>query len=200
MHTIRRIVIISLVVCGVLAPLPGGCGEVPAPYGLGIGASSYRDALRVLETRSWTYEEYTRKERIKVAKDDPAQGRNTFLLVRPAGLKGITHILLLFSDESILNAVIVSVKEAYFQVLSEVLDGKYEPVRKHLFGDGFSSDFPYILWQRGDCYIELQKRGGSLVRVVYMEKLYYENVRDFFTKPLTPYRPTQVHRPWMDEL
>ncbi len=175
-------------------------GETPTPFGLTIGKTTYVQALETLQHRNWDYQEYLKKQLEQIDKRDPARGKNTFLSVTPKDTEGVKNILIFFDDDSKLDAVIVGMDPKLFYVIWEILDKKYDFVNKHLEGDYFTSDYPRILWQKENVYIELQKVSSHRVRLVYVEKGLYENFKDFLQKTYEPYRRREAKKGWMDDL
>jgi hypothetical protein len=108
--------------------------------------------------------------------------------------------MIFFNGNSILDALIVDLDPKFFYVIWEELDKKYDFVSKNLEGDYFTSDYPRVLWQKESVYIELQKVSSHWVRLVYVEKLLYENYKDFLQKTYEPYRRKKSRKSWMDDL
>jgi hypothetical protein len=175
-------------------------GEPPKPFGLTIGKTTYTQALDTLQQRKWNYQEYIKKQLKLVDKKDPNRGKNTFLFVIPKDTEGAKNIMIFFDNNSVLDAMIVDLDSKLFYVIWDELNKKYDFVSKNLEGDYFSSDYPRILWQKEKVYIELQKVSPHYVRLVYVEKLLYENYKDFLQKIYEPYRRKKSKKSWMDEL
>ena len=178
-------------------------GEPPKPFGLSIGKTTYAQALKTLEQRKWTYQEYVKKELKLIDKNDPGRGKNTFLfvnLVNPKDTEGVKNMMIFFDGNSTLDALILDLDPKFFYVIWDELDKKYDFVSKHLEGDYFSSDYPRILWQKENVFIELQKVSSHHVRLVYVEKLLYENYKDFLQNTYEPYRRKKSKKAWMDNL
>jgi len=175
-------------------------GGSPAPFGLTIGKTTYAQALETLQHRNWNYQEYLKKQLKQIDKKDPARGKNTFLSVTPKDAEGVKNILIFFDGDSKLDAVIVGMDPKLFYVIWETLDKKYDFVNKNLEGDYFTSDYPRVLWQKQNIYIELQKVSSHRVRLVYVEKGLYENFKDFLHKTYEPYRRREAKKSWMDDL
>jgi hypothetical protein len=175
-------------------------GETPKPFGLTIGKTTYAQALETLEQRKWQYQEYEKKELKLIDQKDPGRGKNTFLSVNPKDTEGVNNMMIFFNGNSVLDALIVVLDPKLFYVIWDELDKKYDFVSKHLEGDYFSSDYPRILWQKENVYIELQKVSAYHVRLVYVEKLLYENYKDFLQNNYEPYRRKKSKKAWMDDL
>ena len=175
-------------------------GEPPKPFDLTIGKTTYAQAIETLQQRKWNYREYIKKQLKLIDKKDPARGKNTFLFVNPKDAEGVKNIMIFFDGNSALDALIVDLDPKLFYIIWDELDKKYDFVSKHLEGDYFSSDYPRILWQKESVYIELQKVSSHHVRLVYVEKLLYENYKDFLQKTYEPYRRKKSKKDWMDDL
>jgi hypothetical protein len=175
-------------------------GELPKPFGLTIGKTTYTQTLETLQQRKWNYQEYEKKQLKLIDKKDPACGKNTFLFANPKNIEGVKNIMIFFDGNSALDALIVDLDPKLFYIIWEELDKKYDFVSKHLEGDYFTSDFPRVLWQKESVYIELQKVSSHRVRLVYVEKLLYENYKDFLQKTYEPYRRKKSRKSWMDDL
>ena len=175
-------------------------GEPPKPFGLTIGKTTYAQALEMLQQRKWNYQEYVKKALKLIDKKDPACGKNTFLFATPKDIEGVKNIMIFFDGNAALDALIVDLDPKFFYIIWEELDKKYDFVSKNLEGDYFTSDFPRVLWQKESVYIELQKVSSHRVRLVYVEKLLYENYKDFLQKTYEPYRRKKSRKSWMDDL
>jgi hypothetical protein len=175
-------------------------GEPPKPFDLTIGKTTYGQTLETLEQRKWSYQEYQKKQLKLMDKKDPDRGKNTFLLVTPKDTEGVKNIMIFFDGNSALDALIVNLDPKLFYIIWDELDKKYDFVSKHLGGDYFSTDCPRILWQKENVYIELQKVSSHHVRLVYVEKLLYENYKDFLQKIYEPYHRKKSKKVWMDNL
>ena len=172
----------------------------PGPFGLVIGKTSYEEALKAVQQRNWRYQEYEKQHFKRIGKKDPTRGKNTFVKATPTGTEGIRSILIFFSGESTLEAVIMMLDPKLFEDVFQELDGKYKLVEKSLKGENLSTDYPYALWKKDNVYIELQKPGPYRTRLLYVEKAVYENYRDFLNKHYPRFRHSQEKRGWMDEL
>jgi hypothetical protein len=175
-------------------------GEPPKPFDLTIGKTTYAQTLEMLQQRKWNYQEYLKKQLKLMDKKDPDRGKNTFLLVTPKDTEGVKNIMIFFDGNSALDALIINLDPKLFYIIWDELDEKYDFVSKHLDGDYFSSDYPRILWQKENVYIELQKVSSHHLRLVYVEKLLYENYKDFLQKTYEPYRRKKSKKDWMDNL
>jgi hypothetical protein len=87
-----------------------------------------------------------------------------------------------------------------FESVLVELNDKYTLVEKQLEGKDFSVDYDHVLFRQGDHYIELQRLSAHHVRLVYVEKLLYENYRDFLLKTYEPFRHKLVRKDWMKDL
>jgi hypothetical protein len=195
-YILLTLVMILSVIWGVTAY----AGEPPKPFGLTIGKTTYTQALGTLQQRKWNYQEYIKKQLKPIDKKDPDRGKNTFLSVKPKDTEGVNNIMIFFGSNSVLVALIVNLDPKLFYVIWDDLDKKYDFVSKNLEGDYFTSDYPRILWQKESVYIELQKVSSHRVRLVYVEKLLYENFKDFLQKTYEPYRRKKSKKRWMDDL
>jgi hypothetical protein len=195
-YILLTLVMILSVIWGVTAY----AGEPPKPFGLTIGKTTYTQALGTLQQRKWNYQEYIKKQLKPIDKKDPDRGKNTFLSVKPKDTEGVNNIMIFFGSNSVLEALIVNLDPKLFYVIWDDLDKKYDFVSKNLEGDYFTSDYPRVLWQKESVYIELQKVSSHRVRLVYVEKLLYENLKDFLQKTYEPYRRKKSKKSWMDDL
>ena len=175
-------------------------GAPPKPFGLTVGKTTYAQTLETLQNRKWNYQEYLKKQLKPIDKKDPVRGKNTFLSIKPQNAEGVKNILIFFGGDSVLEALIVGMDPKLFHVIWEELDSKYDFVSKNLEGDYFTTDYPRILWQKENVYIELQKVSSHRIRLVYVEKMLYENFKDFLNKTYEPYRRRQSKKDWMDDL
>jgi len=176
------------------------CAQIPKPFGLEVGKTTYKEALDMIRSRKWEYREYDKKGLDLVKEKSPQKGKNTFLYVVPKGLDGAKGILLFFSGESILDAVMVHLQPRMFEDVMDELDSKYELVKKKLVEKGAYSPYPFALWQGGNTYVELQKLSRRRVRLIYVEKPLYENYRDFLQKGRESFWPTPPKQTWINEL
>jgi hypothetical protein len=174
--------------------------EPVAPFGIGIGAFSYDDTLKLLKTRDWPFEEYEKKQFKTVAPDAAERGRNTFLRVSPRQLNGVKGLLIFFDPERRVQAVLVNLEPGLFDPTMAQLDDKYRLVRKKLQGESFTSDHPYVLYEKDDVYVELQMYSPHRVRLLYTKKFMWENYREFLQKDYEPFRSRQNREAWMKDL
>jgi len=194
------ILLAHVMIMSIIFGVTASAGEPPKPFGLTIGNTTYAQTLETLQQRKWNYQEYEKKQLKLMDKKDPACGKNTFLFANPKDIEGVKNIMIFFDGNSVLDALIVDLEPKFFYIIWEELDKKYDFVNKHLEGDYFTSDFPRVLWQKESVYIELQKVSSHRVRLVYVEKLLYENYKDFLQKTYEPYRRKKSRKSWMDDL
>jgi hypothetical protein len=197
----RSVVYVASVVFLVLCSLAGAkTTGAPGPFGLVIGKTSYEEALNSAQQRKWRHQEYEKRHFKPIGKKDPSGGKNTFVKATPSDMEGIRSILLFFNSESTLDAVIIILAPKLFDVVFQQLDGKYKLLEKSLKGESLSTEYPYVLWQKDNVLIELERPGPYRTRLLYVEKALYENYREFLNKHYPRYRRTQEKRSWMDEL
>jgi hypothetical protein len=174
--------------------------EIPDPFDLRVGKTSYDETLNILKSNEWEYKEYEKKQFKMIGEASPERGKNTFLVVMPKHLKGLNGIRLFFGRDSVLDAIIINLEPLLFPVVMDDLDQKYKVVQKKLFGESYSTDYTHVLYEKGNIYIELQKLSAHNVRLVYVSKLLYENYKDFFHKAYESFRVRQRKEPWMKDL
>jgi hypothetical protein len=174
--------------------------ETARPFGLAIGKATYDEVRAILEARKWEFREYEKKQFREIDPGDEGQGRNTFLKASTEEMAGVRGLLLFFSPEAVLDALIVLLDPSLFEVTMEDLDDKYELVKRDLTGEYFSTNAPHVVWQKGGTLIELQKNSPNRVRVVYVVKGLYENYKDFLNTTYESFRRQQSKLPWMKEL
>ena len=196
----NSVLLAHLMILSIILGVTAYAGEPPKPFDLTIGKTTYTQALETLQQRKWNYQEYIKKQLKPIVKNDPDRGKNTFLSVKPKDTDGVKNIMIFFDGNSVLEALIVGLDPKLFYVLWDELDKKYDFVSKNLEGDYFTSDYPRVLWQKESVYIELQKVSSHRVRLVYVEKLLYENFKDFLNKIYEPYRRKKSKQDWMDDL
>jgi len=196
----NSILLAHVMILSIILGVTAYAGETPKPFDLTIGKTTYAQAIETLQQRKWNYREYIKKQLKLIDKKDPDRGKNTFLFVNPKDAEGVKNIMIFFDGNSALDALIVDLDPKLFYIIWDELDKKYDFVSKHLEGDYFSSDYPRILWQKESVYIELQKVSSHHVRLVYVEKLLYENYKDFLQKTYEPYRRKKSKKDWMDDL
>jgi hypothetical protein len=194
------ILLAHVMILSIILGVTAYAGEPPKPFDLTIGKTTYTQALETLQQRKWNYQEYIKKQLKPIDKKDPDRGKNTFLSLKPKDVEGVKNIMIFFDGNSALDALIVDLDPKFFYVIWEELDKKYDFVSKNLEGDYFTSDYPRVLWQKESVYIELQKISSHRVRLVYVEKLLYENYKDFLQKTYEPYRRKKSKKDWMDDL
>jgi hypothetical protein len=172
----------------------------PQPFGFAVGQSTYEECTGILKARNWTFQEYEKKQFKSVDENSPARGKNTFIIAKLEDMQGARGIRLFFSSESKLDAVIVTLDPSMFAVVIDELDRKYDLVKKNLLGENFTENYTNVLWQKENIYIELQKLSEHFVRLLYVEKLLYENYKDFLFKPYESFRRREVKPEWMKDL
>jgi hypothetical protein len=198
---LRTIAVLVLSLGLNLGGVAAGFGdETVSPFGLAIGKATYAESLAVLEARKWEFREYEKKQFREIDPAAEGQGRNTFLKASPEGMEGVRSLLLFFSPEAVLDALIVVLDPDLFEVTMEDLDDKYQLVERNLSGEYFSTNAPHVIWRKGSTLIELQKNSPNRVRVVYVVKGLYENYKDFLNKTYESFRRQQSKLPWMKEL
>jgi hypothetical protein len=174
--------------------------EKPKPFGLEAGKTTYEECIKIINGRNWGFQEYEKKQFKLIDEKNPERGKNTFLVVKLKDMRGARGIRLFFNSQSILDAVIVTLDPNMFLVVMEELDRKYDPVKKNLMGENFTENYTYVLWEKETVYIELQKLSDHFVRLLYVEKVLYENYKDFLFKPYESFRRREIKPEWMDEL
>ncbi len=172
----------------------------PSPFGFQIGRTTYEACLGMLNEKKWTFQEYEKKQFKMIDAESPERGKNTFILASPREMKGLKGIRLFFSSQSTLDALIVNLEPNLFEIVMNELDGKYDLVRKNLMGEDFTDNYTHVLWQKGAIYIELQRLGPHFVRIVYVEKVLYENYKTFLFKTYESFRRRSIKPEWMDDL
>jgi hypothetical protein len=186
-----------LLACGNVFALDAGG---PGPFGFQIDKTSYQEAQTALNAKGWKYIEYEKKQVKEINEEDPRKGKNTFFKVTPAHTPGIKGILMFFSAESTLDAVLVSFEPHLFAAVMDSLIAKYSITEKNLSGEFFTEHYPHVLFEHGNLYIELQQYGPHQARLVYVSKLLYENYRNFLYKIYEPFRRGELKIDWMDNL
>jgi hypothetical protein len=196
----NSVLLAHVMILSIILGVTAYAGEPPKPFDLTIGKTTYVKTLETLQQRKWNFQEYVKKELKPMDKKDPDRGKNTFLSVNPKDAEGVKNIMIFFDGNSALDALIVELDPKLFYVIWDELDKKYNFVSKKLEGDYFTSDYPRILWEKESVYVELQKVSSHHVRLVYVEKLLYENYKDFLQKTYEPYRRKKSRKSWMDDL
>jgi hypothetical protein len=131
--------------------------EIPGPFDLRVGKTSYDEALNILKSNKWNYREYEKKQFKMIGETSPDRGKNTFLVVTPKHHEGLNGIRLFFGRDSVLDAIMINLEPKLFPVVMDELDQKYKVVQKKLFGESYSTDYTHVLYEKGNIYIELQK-------------------------------------------
>ena len=197
----RRIIICLLATfCSASGWQAAAANQNPSPFGFQIGQTTYEACLGMLNEKKWAFQEYEKKQFKMIDADNPQRGKNTFILASPGEMKGLKGIRLFFSGQSTLDALIVNLEPNLFEIVMNELDGKYDLVQKNLLGEDFTDNFTHVLWQKGDIYIELQRLGPHFVRVVYVEKVLYENYKTFLFKTYESFRRRSIKPEWMNDL
>jgi hypothetical protein len=192
--------VISVALFWLVLTASAPAADAPKPFGFAPGHSPYEDVVARLQQNDWRWSEYEKKQMKTVGRSDPERGINTFMLVEPEGLEGVQRLLLFFSGKSVLDAVIIVIDPSLFESVMDELDHKYKVVERKLEGRSFSTDYPRVLYQQGPLYIELQRLTAHHVRLVYVEKVLYENYKEFLYKTYEPFRRRLVKKNWMKEL
>ena len=174
--------------------------ERPKPFGLEVGSSAYEECVKILKERNWKYQEYEKKQFKIIDEKDPARGKNTFILAKLKDMKGARGIRLFFSNKSVMDAIIITLEPNMFVAVMDEMDKKYDLVKKNLMGEDFTDNYTHVLWEKDDIYIELQRLNAHFVRLLYVEKLLYENYKDFLFKPYEGFRRQGMKAEWMKEL
>jgi hypothetical protein len=172
----------------------------PKPFGLEVGNSTYEECIKILKERNWNYQEYEKKQFKIIDEKDPARGKNTFILAKLKDMKGARGIRLFFSNQSILDAIIITLDPNMFVAVMDEMDNKYDLVKKNLMGEDFTDNYTHVLWKRDNIYIELQKLSAHFVRLLYVEKVLYENYKDFLFKPYESFRRQEIKPEWIKDL
>jgi hypothetical protein len=191
------VIIFILLVCGGALALETG---ESGPFGFQIDKTGYQEAQTALNAKGWEYIEYEKKQFEEIKENDSRKGKNTFFKVTPKHTPGIKGILMFFSSESMLDAVLVSFEPNLFAAVMDNLTAKYTITEKKLSGEFFTEHYPHVLFEHGNLYIELQQYGPHQARLVYVSKLLYENYRNFLYKIYEPFRREELKRDWMDDL
>ena len=172
----------------------------PEPFGLILDKMSYEDVLNQLNQKSWQFNEYEKKDFKPVKKNSSQLGKSTFLQIKPKKMKGLKSLYLFFNQNRILEAVIMVLDHEMLASVKEVLNQKYKLVKDSLLREDPGTSFPYMLWEQGSAFIELQKLSVHIIRLVYVNKTVYENYREFFYKSYGTFRPAQEPAPWLKDL
>ncbi|MGD8889104.1 MAG: hypothetical protein PVF53_11855 [Desulfobacterales bacterium] len=172
----------------------------PNPFGLEVGKSTYEDCINILKARNWNYQEYEKKQFKEIDEKDPARGKNTFILAKLKDMEGARGIRLFFSNQSMLDAIIITLDPNMFVAVMDEMDTKYDLVKKDLMGEDFTENYTHVLWEKDNVYIELQRLSAHFVRLLYVEKVLYENYKDFLFKPYERFRRKEIKPDWMKNL
>jgi len=174
--------------------------ESAKPFGFTIDKTSYEEALGIVQARKWRHQEYEKKQFKEIDKKDPLRGKNTFLKALPGDLEGVRSIFVFFDNKSTVEAMMVVIEPKMFDGVLRVLDSKYTQVERNLSGEKLDESYPYVLWEKGTDYIELQKVSAHRVRVLYVNKAVYANYRDFLNTSYERYYGKLEKKDWMNEL
>jgi hypothetical protein len=174
--------------------------EKAQPFGLQVGRSTYENCIKIFKTRNWTFQEYEKKQFKLIDEKSPQRGKNTFIIAKLDDMKGAKSVRLFFSNKAILDAVIITLEPDMFYVVMDELDRKYDLVKKNFMGEDFTENYTFVLWQKQNLYIELQRLSAHFVRLLYVEKVLFENYKDFLFKPYESFRRRQVRPEWMEDL
>jgi hypothetical protein len=198
----KKFVVLSLsfVLVGLFSFASAESKESAKPFGFTIDKTSYEEALGIIQARKWRYQEYEKKQFREIDKKDPLRGKNTFLKVLPGDLEGVRSIFVFLDNKSTLEAIMVVIEPKMFDGVLRVLDSKYSQVERNLSGEKLDESYPYVLWEKGTDYIELQKVSAHRVRVLYVNKAVYANYRDFLNISYERYRGKLEKKDWMNEL
>jgi hypothetical protein len=184
-----------------LLSIPARAAENPKPFGFEPGKTPYAAAIDLLRERDWKYREYEKSQFKEIGPQDHAMGKPSFLMAEPVKeIDGIKRFILFFNDDDVLDALMVVVEPNLFESIVDELDHRYQLVEKHLEGRSFTSDYPRVLWEQGGLYIELQRLTPHHVRLMYVQRLLYENYKDFLYKTYEPFRRKLIKKAWMDDL
>ena len=115
-------------------------------------------------------------------------------------MEGLRTLYLFFNDRMILEAVIVGLEPQLLPDAKAELSRKYTLVKDSLLGEDSTVSYSYILWEQSSFYIELQKLIAYNLCLMYVNKTYYENYREFFHKFFETFRPRKKPVPWLNEL
>ena len=191
---------LSFMLVGLFSVASAESKESAKPFGFTIDKTSYEEALGIIQARKWRYQEHEKKQFREIDKKDPLRGKNTFLKVLPGDLEGVRSIFVFFDNKSTLEAFMVVIGPKMFDGVLRVLDSKYSQVERSLSGEKLAEPYPYVLWEKGSDYIELQKVSAFRVRVLYVNKAVYANYRDFLSTSYERYRGKFEKKDWMNEL
>ena len=196
----KTIIGFLLTFCSLFAYQAAIANQNPSPFGFQIGRATYDTCLAMLKEKKWTFQEYDKKQFKMIDAESPDRGKNTFILAFPKDMEGLKGIRLFFSSQSTLDAVLVNLEPNLFEIVMNELDGKYDLVKKNLAGEDFTDNYTHVLWQKGEIYIELQRLSPHYVRLVYVEKVLYENYKTFWFKTYESFRRRSIKPDWMKNL
>jgi hypothetical protein len=196
----KTMICLLLTFCSLLVHQTAKANQNPSPFGFQIGQTTYDTCLETLNEKKWTFQEYEKKQFKMIDAQSPDRGKNTFILAFPKEMKGLKGIRLFFSSQSTLDALLVNLEPNLFEIVMNELDGKYDLVRKNLIGEDYTDNYTYVLWQKGEIYIELQRLSVHYVRIVYVEKVLYENYKTFLFKTYESFRRRSIKPAWMADL
>ena len=194
------VLFLSLAMFGFSSLASAESKESAKPFGFTIDKTSYEEALGIVQVRKWRHQEYEKKQFREIDKKDPLRGKDTFLKVLPGDLEGVRSIFVFFDNKSTLEALMVVIDPKMFDGVLQVLDSKYTQVARNLSGEKLDEPYPYVLWEKGTDYIELQKVSAHRVRVLYVNKAVYANYRDFLNTSYERYYGKLEKKDWMNEL
>ena len=149
--------------------------EKAQPFGLEVGKSTYQECAQIFKLRNWAFQEYEKKQFKLIDEKSPQRGKNTFIIAKLNNMKGARSIRLFFSNKAILDAISITLEPDMFDVVMDELDRKYELVKKNFMGEDFTENYTFVLWQKQNLYIELQRLSAHFVRLLYVEKVLFEN-------------------------
>jgi hypothetical protein len=194
------VVFLSFAMVGLSSLASAESKESAKPFGFTIDKTSYEEALGIVQARKWRHQEYEKKQFKEIDKKDPLRGKNTFLKALPGDLEGVRSIFVFFDNKSTVEAIMVVIEPKMFDGALRVLDSKYSQVERNLSGEKLDESYPYVLWEKGTDYIELQKVSAHRVRVLYVNKAVYANYRDFLNTSYERYYGKLEKKDWMNEL
>jgi hypothetical protein len=196
----KNIIWYSILIIFLILDSSAIAAEKPRPFGFEVGKATYNDCIKLFKTRNWIFQEYEKKQFKSIDETSPERGKNTFIITHFKDMKGARGIRLFFDNQSVLDAVIVTLEPSMFAVVIDELDSKYHLVKKNLMGENFTENYTYVLWEKANVYIELQKLSDHFVRLLYVEKLLYENYKDFLFKPYESFRRRETKPEWVKNL
>ena len=105
-----------------------------------------------------------------------------------------------FSNQSVLDAIIIKLVPNMFIAVMDEMDKKYDLVKKNLIGEDFTDNDTHALREKDNICMELQRLSAHFVRLLYVEKVLYENDKDFLFKPHEGFRRQGIKADWMKAL